>query len=67
MQFFSFLIGFTVQAIFIGVQMKVQHSGFIYECVKTVIILISFLLPVLTILYAHYKTFGYVRRNSKPF
>ena len=56
-QFMSFFIGFTLQAIYLSYMISTPKSTFFFECIKTMILLVTFVVPILVILHAHFRTF----------
>ena len=56
-QFVAFLIGFTVNIIYISLIIAVSEVTFAFEFCKTLITVITFLVPLYWILFAHYQTF----------
>lgn len=56
-QFISFLVGFGLNGVYLTYQILNPTSSFVTEITKCVIVIVTYLLPVLMILVAHYKTF----------
>lgn len=59
-QFFAFLLGFTAEAVYLGFMISDPGTSFLFECFKTLILIVSFLLPIFAIVLAHYQTFSQV-------
>lgn len=57
LQFWAFFTGFITQAAFVIVEIVYDNPTISFEAVKTIVFLVSFLVPILVILYAHYNTF----------
>ena len=56
-QFLAFLVGFLAQFVFFIVMMVWAQPSIIFEATSTVVFVVSFLVPIQVILYAHYQTF----------
>lgn len=61
-QFVAFMFGFSVQAVYVAFLIQELESSFAFECTKTVVQVVSFLVPITVILFAHYKTFREVSK-----
>ena len=57
-QFMCYLIGFTIQAIYMICIICVPRATFVGECAKTIVLIISFVAPVFMIMLVHYETFS---------
>lgn len=60
-QFSTFFIGFSLQAVYNGVQIALTKTNFALECAKTVVLFVSFMVPILVVLVAHHITFRGVK------
>lgn len=56
-QFLAFFIGFISQIVFFIWEIIDDRPSFAFEATKTVVFLVSFLVPIQVIILAHYKTF----------
>ena len=53
----AFLVGFLAQFVFFIVEMVYDRPSIVFEATSTVVFLVSFLVPIQVILWAHYQTF----------
>lgn len=56
-QFYAFLIGFLFQAFYSSFQIVEPTTSFVFECINIVVNILSFDVPIMVVLFAHYQTF----------
>ena len=57
LQFLSFFIGYIIEEIFEIYELVTLNSNFAVASVKTFVIIVGFVQPVVHMLYSHHKTF----------
>lgn len=56
-QFLSYLIGFSIQAIYLTYIIISPDSTFATEIIKIIVLIVSFVAPIFMIMLVHYSTF----------
>jgi|ERR1719469_710340 len=65
MQFASLLLGYTVEEAFEFYELVTLKNNFAVACVKTFVVILGFVQPIVHMLYSHHRTFRYINDESE--